>query len=181
MIIIFGPPGAGKSMQGQILAARHDWRWLSAGQLLRDTRDEAILQRMRTGELVDSDVTNTLMAKALHSSKDIAHVVLDGFPRELTQAKWLVANQPHHGKDISLIIVLEVSRDELERRLKLRGRPDDSPQSLKERLHLYQTALTPIIKFFEQQGIPVVHISGIGTVGEVHDRIESELKTWQLV
>ena len=38
MIVFFGPAGAGKSVQGQILAARHGWRWLSAGQLLRYTR-----------------------------------------------------------------------------------------------------------------------------------------------
>ena len=39
MIIFFGPAGAGKSVQGQILAARHGWRWMSAGQLLRDTHN----------------------------------------------------------------------------------------------------------------------------------------------
>ena len=50
MIIFFGPAGAGKSVQGQILSARHGWRWLSAGQLLRDSKDPELLKVMSTGE-----------------------------------------------------------------------------------------------------------------------------------
>ena len=55
MIVFFGPAGAGKSVQGQMLAARNGWRWLSAGQLLRDTRDPELFAQMRTGGLVDPE------------------------------------------------------------------------------------------------------------------------------
>ena len=53
MIIFFGPAGSGKSVQGQILAARQGWRWLSTGQLLRDTHDVSVLQTMQAGKLVN--------------------------------------------------------------------------------------------------------------------------------
>lgn len=181
MIILFGAPGAGKSLQGQMLAARYGWRWLSAGQMLRDTKDPKVVSQMSTGGLVDDDLANQLIAKALSDSSDVDHVVLDGFPRELPQAKWLIQNQPHAGRSIGLVIVLEVPHDEIVRRLKFRGRPDDKPESAKERLKIYQDKMVPVIDYMKQQKVPVVHMSGLGTVGEVHDRIESELKTWQLL
>ena len=63
MIVFFGPAGAGKSVQGQMLAARNGWRWLSAGQLLRDTRDPELFAQMRTGGLVDPEKVNKTIAE----------------------------------------------------------------------------------------------------------------------
>ena len=70
MIVFFGPAGAGKSVQGQMLAARNGWRWLSAGQLLRDTRDPELFAQMRTGGLVDPEKVNKLIGEALDRAKD---------------------------------------------------------------------------------------------------------------
>lgn len=81
MIVFFGPAGAGKSVQGQILAARFGWRWLSAGQLLRDSKDIEVLKQMRTGNLVTTETVNRLMGEALNRACDIPNVILDGFPR----------------------------------------------------------------------------------------------------
>jgi adenylate kinase len=181
MVIIFGAPGAGKSLQGQMLAVRYGWRWLSAGQLLRDTKDPEIINKMSTGNLVDDDITNKLVANALKDSEDFNHVVLDGFPRELSQAKWLVENQPHGKRSISLVIVLEVPNDEIIRRLKLRGRADDKPNVSEERLKVYKDRVSSVVNYFKQMDVPVVHVSGVGSVGEVYNRVESELRTWQLL
>ena len=82
MIVFFGPAGAGKSVQGQMLAARNGWRWLSAGQLLRDTRDPELFAQMRTGGLVNPEKVNKLIGEALGRAKDIDRVVLDGYPRQ---------------------------------------------------------------------------------------------------
>ena len=90
MIVFFGPAGAGKSVQGQMLAARHGWRWLSAGQLLRDTHDIELIKEMQTGALVSPERVNALMGEALKRAVNIDRVILDGFPRQLEQAKWLV-------------------------------------------------------------------------------------------
>lgn len=180
MIIFFGPAGAGKSVQGQILSARHGWRWLSIGQLLRDTHDIELLKHMQTGQLVPNDVANKIMSDAIKRSKDIEHLILDGFPRQMEQAKWLVESQPEHERSISLVVVLEVPQNELLRRLQLRGRADDTPESVAKRMQIYRTEIYPILTYLTEQHVPVVHIDGTGTVGQVHDRIAEELSARKL-
>ncbi len=181
MVIFFGPAGAGKSVQGQILAARHDWRWLSAGQLLRDTHDADLIHSMQGGDLIETNKVNTIVADALKRAKDIDHVILDGFPRELEQAKWLVDAQPEHERSIGLVVVLEVPNSELIKRLKLRGRADDTAEAIEERLRLYRQEIYPILTYLTEQGVTIAHIDGTGTVGEVHDRIEKEIAACSLV
>lgn len=181
MIILFGSPGAGKSLQGQILAVRHGWHWLSTGQLLRDSQDPEIMKQMGSGGLVDDRTAKRILGDSLSRVTDIDHVIVDGFPRELSQAKWLIENQPHHGRSISLVMMLEVPEDELIHRLELRERADDKPDSRKERLKIYSRNIKQIVDYFKAQKINVIHVSGIGTVGEVHDRLEAELKLWYLV
>lgn len=175
MIVFFGPAGAGKSVQGQMLAARNGWRWLSAGQLLRDTHDIELIKEMQTGKLVDPAKVSTLMGDAIKRSDNIDRVILDGFPRQLSQAQWLIENKSHHGRDIQLVIVIEVPKSELLKRLEVRGRADDTPDAIDERLRIYRTEMYPILSYLTEQNINIVHIDGVGTVGQVHDRITDEL------
>lgn len=181
MIIFFGPAGAGKSVQGQMLAARQGWRWLSAGQLLRDTRDIDLLKDMQEGKLVAPEKINDIMGAALGRATNISQVILDGFPRMLEQAKWLVDNQPLHGRSIGLVVVLEVPRSELLARLELRGRADDTLEAIENRLQVYRQEMYPILSYFTEQNISIVHVDGTGTVGQVHDRIMEELVACKLV
>lgn len=181
MVVFFGPAGAGKSVQGQILAARHGWRWLSSGQLLRDSRDPKIVEQMRTGALVSTEQTNEVIADALERAKDIETVILDGFPRKLEQAKWLVDTKSRHDRSIALAVVLEVPRAELEKRLHVRGRVDDTAEVIEERLNIYRKEIYPILTYLTDQNIKIAHIDGTGTVGQVHDRIESELEALKLI
>ncbi|HMH70555.1 MAG TPA: nucleoside monophosphate kinase [Candidatus Saccharimonadales bacterium] len=180
MIVFFGPAGAGKSVQGQMLAARQGWRWLSAGQLLRDTHDIELIKEMQTGQLVNTEKVNALMGDALARAKNMNRVILDGFPRELSQAKWLVATQPQHERSIQLVVVLEVPRSELLKRIEVRGRVDDTPEAVDERLKIYRTEMYPILSYLTEQGVNIAHIDGTGTVGQVHDRIMEELVACKL-
>ena len=181
MIIFFGPAGAGKSVQGQILSARHGWRWLSAGQLLRDTHDPEIIHQLHTGELIDVTTVNSIMKDALVKAKDLDHVILDGYPRQIEQARWLVESQPHHERDVQMIVVLEVPKSEILRRLQVRGRADDTSEAIETRLTIYRKEIYPILDYFTEEGVYIVHIDGTGTVGQVHDRIEAELVAHGLV
>lgn len=181
MIVFFGPAGAGKSVQGQLLAARNGWRWLSAGQLLRDTHDIDLIAKMQTGSLVDPAKVNELMGDALKRAKNIDRVILDGFPRQLSQAKWLIESQPEHERSIALVIVMEVPRAELLKRLEVRGRLDDTPEAVDERLRIYRTEIYPILTYLTEQGVRIAHVDGTGTVGQVHDRIMDELAACKLV
>ena len=175
MVIFFGSAGAGKSMQGQMLAAREGWRWLSAGQLMRDTHDARLLQEMQTGKLISSDKVNAIMGDALARATNIDQVVIDGFPRSLDQAQWLIDNQPLHGHSIKMVIVLEVPKNELMKRLEVRGRVDDTFEAIDERLMIYRQEVNPILEYFTEQGIKIIRIDGMGTVGQVHDRIMKEV------
>ena len=175
MIVFFGPAGAGKSVQGQILAARMGWRWLSAGQLLRDTRDPQLVELMHKGALVPHEKITEIVGAAIHQASDISQLILDGFPRELEQANWLVDSQPEHNRSIGLVVVLEVAREELLKRLAIRGRADDTPEAIDQRLHIYRQEIYPILSYFTEQHIPIVHIDGEGSVGSIHDRIVAEI------
>src|SRR5690606_13863646 len=139
--------GAGKSVQGQMLAARNNWRWLSAGQLLRDTHDLELLKHMQTGSLVDPNKVNQIMGDALKRAENINRVVLDGFPRSMEQAEWLIKTHPEYKRDIDLVVVLEVPRAELMKRLEVRGRADDTPGAIDERLRIYRTEIYPILTY----------------------------------
>ena len=95
MIVFFGPAGAGKSVQGQMLAARNGWRWLNAGQLLRDTRDPELFAQMRTGGLVDPEKVNKLIGEALDRAKDIDRVLTRSEERRVgkeCRSRW----SPYH-------------------------------------------------------------------------------------
>lgn len=177
MIVFFGPAGAGKSIQGQILAARQNWRWLSTGQILRDTHDPEIHSYMQKGELIPFAVSNRIMGEAIKKAGDIDRIILDGFPRQIEQAKWLIEGQPEHGRAIDLVVVLEVPREELLKRLSIRGRADDTPEAIDQRLRDYRQVMYPILGYFTEEHIPVVHIDGVGTVGEIHDRIFAEIQS----
>jgi len=181
MVIIFGPAGSGKSVQGQILAARQSWRWLSMGQLLRDTGDIELYKIMQNGGLVPSERTNQIISDAIGRASDISKIILDGYPRKLDQAVWLIDNQSIHSDSIGLVVVLEVPRSELMKRLELRGRADDTPESINERLLSYKKEIYPILNYFTEQGVNIAHIDGVGTVGQVHDRIIEELVACNLV
>jgi len=181
MIIFFGPAGSGKSVQGQMLAARQGWRWLSMGQLLRDTHDEELFKVMQEGGLVPDEKANEIIGESLKNVSDIKRVILDGYPRKLKQAEWLVENQPLHSKSIDMVVVLEVPRAEIIKRLGLRGRPDDTPKTIGERLMIYRKEIYPILHYLSEQGVHVAHIDGTGTVGQIHDRIIEEVNSCKLL
>lgn len=181
MIILFGPAGAGKSVQGHLLAARFDWRWLSAGQLLRDSHDPEVMAVMEKGEFVPDESIRRVMGDALRRATDIQHVILDGFPRQAQQAQWLVEAREDLGREIGVVVVLDVSRETIEKRLRIRGRIDDTPDAIDRRLELFREETTPILDYFTQHNIPVAHVDGAGTVGQVHDAIVEELTTRGLI
>jgi adenylate kinase len=180
MIVFFGPAGAGKSVQGQILAARQGWRWLSSGQLLRDMHSMELVTEMQTGKLTASEKVNAIMGDALSRAKDMDQVILDGFPRLLDQAEWLIGSQADHGRSIGLVVVLEVPKSELIKRLHVRGRADDTTEAIDERLKIYRQEVYPILNYLTEQNVNIVHIDGTGSVGQVHDKIMEELAAHNL-
>ena len=132
---------------------------------------------MHEGKLIPAGLSNRIMGEAIKKAGDIDQIILDGFPRQIEQAQWLIENQPDHGRAIGLVVVLEVPREELLKRLAIRGRADDTPEAIDQRLLDYRQVMYPILGYLTDQHIPVVHIDGVGTVGEIHDRIFAEIQS----
>jgi adenylate kinase len=178
MIIFFGPTGAGKSVQGQMIAARHDWEWLSTGELLRDSNDPAIIRILKSGDLVSDSLTYDVFHKAIQEAKEdgFDNIIIDGFPRTKDQAQWLSKYMRMNDEKIDLVIVLEVPEVDIMKRLEKRGRMEDTPDTIAKRMSIYRQKMYPVLGIFAEQGIKVVHVPGTGTVGTVHDAIECELE-----
>jgi len=181
MVIFFGPAGSGKSIQGQLLEAKNGWHWLSMGQLLRDSHDEELSRLMQKGVLVPYTKTNELIHDAINRFSPNCDIVIDGYPRQIEQAKWLLSNQPINGCKVDLAIILDVPRSELEKRMELRGRVDDTKDAINERLRIYTEDTAPVIDYFKNNAIKVVHINGVGSVEEVHDRVYQEISKCNLI
>lgn len=177
MILLFGPTGAGKSMQGQMLAVRQGWKWLSTGQMLRDSDDPEVIQVLKSGELVSDELTYEVFDKAIQDAKakHFPRTIVDGFPRTKEQAQWLADYMEKNGEQIDLVIALEVPETEIMSRLDKRGRMEDTPETIARRMTIYRQKMYPVLGSFAEEGIRIVHLDGTGTAGEVHDKIYDEV------
>lgn len=177
MILLFGPTGAGKSMQGQMLAVRMGWKWLSTGQMLRDSNDPEVIQILKSGDLVSNELTYEVFDRAVTEANEENYpkIIVDGFPRTKTQAEWLSHYLKRTNRKIQLVVVLEVPETEIMKRLEKRGRMEDTPETIAKRMAIYRQKMYPVLGIFAEQGMKIVHLDGTGTAGEVHDRLFAEV------
>ena len=148
MIILFGLAGSGKGTQGRALAEIFGWRWLSVGEAIRQTNeyDDIINQ----GNMIpDADVIK-LMSKQISKAEDEGFdVILDGYPRDAVQTKWILENM---SCKLDGAIILEVPKEELLERLALRGRDDDKERaSIERRFAIYEENINAILPLLEAQ------------------------------
>ena len=172
MIILFGLAGSGKGTQGKALSEFFGWRTFSVGQVIRDTgKYEDII---KNGNLIpDDDVIKLMNQQIERAEAEGFDVILDGYPRDEYQAKWLM---DHMSDKISGAIILEVPKEELYSRLSLRstseGRSDDrSKESIDHRFQIFEDNIGKIIPLLEAKNIPVRRVDGVGEVGTVTGRL----------
>lgn len=177
MILLFGPTGAGKSMQGQMLAVRMGWKWLSTGEMLRSSSDPEVIEVLKSGELVSDELTYEVFDQAIQDAKahNYPRTIVDGFPRTKEQAEWLAEYMERNGERIELVIALEVPESEIMARLEKRGRMEDTPETIARRMTIYRQKMYPVLGIFAEDGVKIVHLDGTGTAGEVHDKIYDEV------
>lgn len=173
IVILVGPPGAGKTKQGQLLSTREHTAWISAGAILRDLNDPDINAIMARGDMLDDNLTANIMAEKIASIPKDRVVILDGFPRRLNQARLLVEFASKQQRQIEALIHITIPREESLRRLQERGRPDDSKESVAHRLDVYHDTIMPVIQFFEQQGLHVYEVNGNRPVEVVFHDIDT--------
>ena len=168
MIILFGLAGSGKGTQGKALSEIFGWRWLSVGEVIRQTGQYKELTDR--GELIpDEDVIRMMDKQIQKSEAEGFDVILDGYPRDKIQAEYLVE---HMADNIDGAIILEVPKDELYQRLSLRGRDDDQEKtSINKRFAVFEQNIYSILPLLEAKNIPIKRVDGVGTVEEVTDRL----------
>ena len=181
-IIIFGPPGAGKGTQAEKLIEHYNLPHLSTGNIFRENiKNETPLGKkvksiMDDGKLVPDETVVELVADELNKEKYDDGVILDGFPRTVTQAKALDSFFDENDKKVDAFLNLEVPENELISRILNRdeGRSDDTPEKVKTRLEVYRKETEPVLNYYEEKG-QVIHIDGTGSITDIFSRITDAL------
>lgn len=171
MIIFMGIAGSGKGTQSQLFAERDGYKVISTGDLLRAYGSEEQQQRMLAGHILADEEVTALLDQALQEMPDQNKVLLDGYPRRISQADWLLQQQKKGRFEVAGILHLVASRETVKKRLEYRGRPDDHDRAIEERFDAYEKATLPILKHFADANIPIVEVDAERSIEEVHEDI----------
>ena len=156
-LIFLGPPGAGKGTQAQILCKRCEVPHISTGDILRAAvkAKTELGQKaegyMNAGELVPDDLILGLIRERLAQDDAAKGWLLDGFPRNVEQAKFLNTLLEEIGQACEVVINLEVPDDVLVERMLERGRKDDKEEVIRNRLEVYREQTEPLIDLYSGQ------------------------------
>ncbi|MBA3757942.1 nucleoside monophosphate kinase [Candidatus Saccharibacteria bacterium] len=171
MIIFLGLAGSGKSTQSELLAKSLDCPRISIGDLLRSTMDGQEAQRMLAGELIEDEKWLPLLDNQLRERAG-KEFILDGSPRTIEQARWLVDKVSYHKIIAPIVIHLNAKKDVVKERLLARGRPDDYEAAIAERFAEYENKIKPILNYLSEEGFRVYDINGEQT----KETVESEIR-----
>lgn len=175
MIIFTGVAGSGKSVQGKMLADHLGLPWLSTGEFLRMLISGERRKDMLAGKLLNDEEIIALVQRIFNVVDTKHEFILDGFPRTVAQADWLL-NQVKHGQlKISGVVHLTATEDAVRSRLLNRGRQDDTDTAIKERFTEYSETILPILEHFKQAGIAVHDINAEQSVDAVQGDIRSAI------
>ncbi|MBI5357877.1 nucleoside monophosphate kinase [Candidatus Saccharibacteria bacterium] len=176
MYILMGLAGSGKGTQGKLLSEKLGYEYLSTGDYLRTYLTEKRKEEMLKGKLLDDQEMIGIIESFITSLADKTKCILDGFPRTIAQAAWLLKESQKGDFTIEGLIYLDVPEAELMKRLLLRARPDDTEESINERFRSYKESTQPVIDLYRSNSIPVIKIAGNNSIEQVQDDIIKNLK-----
>jgi len=182
-LILFGPPGSGKGTQAEKLCEEYGLEHISTGDLFRSEISQETPLGLKAksyldeGDLVPDEVTVSMFASKLDASitEGAGGFVFDGFPRTVKQAEALDELVTERDMTITRLLVLDVSEDELVRRLLNRGknfgRSDDTSEELiRKRIAKYKAKTAPVASFYEMHNLlSIVH--GEGSIEEIFGKL----------
>ena len=179
-LVLLGAPGSGKGTQATRLREHLQVPHISTGELLRAAVNAGTalgLQArsvMEAGNLVSDDIVLGMLEERLLQPDTANGFILDGYPRNLAQARALDALLGRIRQPADIAVQLDVGHELLVGRLSGRahveGRADDSPDAVRKRLTVYAEQTAPVVDYYRNQG-KLVCVEGVGTVDEVFTRI----------
>jgi len=184
-IALFGPPGAGKGTQSQMLIEKYNLAYISTGDLLRQEINEGtdlglqVKDLISRGSLVSDEIMVDLIEKKIITSSDKNGILFDGFPRTLVQSYILDGLLLKLNTGLSCMLSLEVPDEELTRRLiergKSSGRADDTEEVIKNRLNEYKNKTSPVIGYYQERNL-YVPIQGVGPIPEIFEALSKAIE-----
>lgn len=171
-VILMGPPGAGKGVQSQLLAAAWSAIHLSSGELLRQAANPRVVSIMNHGLSAPSDDFKAIMRRAVLALPKDRSVVFESVTIVPGEVPWLLDLLREIGRSLDHVIVLEVDESITNDRASVRGRHDDAKQI--ERWRRYREETLQSIELYRQLGL-VIEVDGSGTIAEVAARIQAVL------
>lgn len=184
-IVFYGPEGSGKGTQAKLLAEKLGLPILTSGDLVRDAaaNDKGIIgkvvrQSLEEGKYVADSEMFVLWKWRLKEDDAKGGWIMDGFPRNVEQAKFLDDKIDKYGYKVERVVYLNLSEEESFKRLVKRARPlhegsnklHDSPERIKSRLAIYKDSEKDVLEFYRQKGV-LVEVNADQSVEEVHAAI----------
>ena len=173
-VVLLGPPGAGKGTQAQKLSEKLGIPQISTGDLFRKNINEGTelgveaKRYLDAGDLVPSTLTNALVEDRIEQEDAAGGFILDGYPRSVEQAKALDDMLKNHNTKLDAVLEFAVSADELFKRLKARGRADDTEDVIRNRMQVYRDETEPLLEYYSHNNLQTV--DAIGALDEVFAR-----------
>ena len=152
-LLFLGAPGAGKGTQAELLSQSNSYLHLSTGELLRkEIEMNTILggqvkDIINRGELVSDDLVLKIVRQSL--DKDHKGWILDGYPRNLSQANSLNEVLTEIDQPLEVVFYLDIPEEVLIKRLLLRGRKDDTEETIRKRVDIFKKTTEPLIQYFK--------------------------------
>ena len=185
-IVLFGPPGAGKGTQSEKIIERFSLTHISTGDLFRKHMCEGtqlgrLAQKyMDDGNLVPDEVVVKMVEHKIRNEDNSEGYIFDGFPRTVAQAIALDTLLKKSREKISGMILLDVDKDELLKRILIRGetsgRTDDQDiDKINNRIKVYQEETLPVADYYQRQG-KLFKIMGVGSVDEIFGNISEVIE-----
>jgi adenylate kinase len=184
-IFIIGPQGSGKGTQGRMLARDAGYFYWEMGAILREEAKKdtpfgiKVKSLIDEGHLLEDDELFQILSTELPEIMKHKRIVFDGIPRTLGQGRHLVHYLQQNGYTKFATILIDVPREESIKRLLERAhhefRADDTEEKINYRLEIYETETVPVVEFLS--GVSDLYkIDGVGTIDEIQNRINTELK-----
>lgn len=158
-LILLGLPGAGKGTQADFIVKDYSIVHISTGDIFRANLAEntelgqEARQFMDAGDLVPDEITNAMVADRLNQQDVETGFMLDGYPRNEAQAVFLDKYLSDNGKSVSATLYFEVADTLLRERLLGRGRADDTPEVIDNRLAVNKAANLPLVDYYQKAGV----------------------------